>query len=182
MKTLLLLTLFGFLLLNPGAEARAESATELLRKSREAIGLLYATNPEAEVLGRTAAAVLIFPEVRKGGLGISVQVGEGTLFRRLHPVGYFNITSISGGLDLGVQKIGYALFFMDEDALGYFRASGGFEVGTAPAIVTPGEGVIGGLSTTTLQRGIHAFSFNPQGLMVSVGLQATKISEIRPSK
>jgi lipid-binding SYLF domain-containing protein len=96
--------------------------------------------------------------------------------------GYYNTTSVGYGIQAGIQKYSYALFFMDEDSLKYLHKSGGFEVGTAPSLVVVDEGIASSLSTTTLQKGIYAFLFGHKGLMGGLGLQGTKITEFTPSE
>ena len=48
--------------------------------------------------------------------------------------------AVSYGLQLGVQWFGYAMFFRSDKAHGYLDSSDGWEVGTAPSIVTVDEG------------------------------------------
>jgi lipid-binding SYLF domain-containing protein len=96
--------------------------------------------------------------------------------------GYYNSTAASYGLQAGVQKFSYALFFMDKDSLQYLNKSGGFEVGGAPSLVVADEGFSRSLSTTTLQKGIYAFFFGQKGLMAGLSLQGTKISQYTPSE
>ncbi len=86
------------------------------------------------------------------------------------------------GLQAGVQKFGYAMFFMNNASLNYLRKTGGFEVGTAPSLVVVDTGIARSLSTTTLNKGIYVFFFNQKGLMGGLGLQGTKITQYTPSK
>ena len=43
--------------------------------------------------------------------------------------GYYNTVSASYGFQAGVQKFGYAMFFMNDASLNYLRKSRGWEVG-----------------------------------------------------
>jgi lipid-binding SYLF domain-containing protein len=56
-------------------------AAKLASESRAALQNLYAGVPLAKELGKTAAAILVFPSVTKAGLGIGGQYGEGTLLK-----------------------------------------------------------------------------------------------------
>lgn len=170
------------LLASTAPSSRADSAAELTRKSERAIQHLYKTNRKAGEIGEKAIAVLVFPEVYKAGFMIGAQRGDGVLFRDGKVAGYYNTTAASYGLQAGIQKFAYALFFMDQQSLDYFNKSNGFELGGAPSLTVVDEGVASSLSTTTLQKGIYAFFFSQKGLMAGLSLQGTKITKYHPSE
>ncbi len=160
----------------------AWSAHKLEAKSEKVLTRLYANNPRAAALGQKAIAVLVFPEIIKAGFIVGGQRGDGVLFRNGKVAGYYNTTAASYGLQAGIQRFGYALFFMNEEALNYLHKSDGFELGGAPSLVVLDAGASGSLSTTTLQKGIYALFFSQRGLMAGLSLQGTKISEFVPTK
>jgi lipid-binding SYLF domain-containing protein len=164
-----------------GSPAQAASAAELTQKSRAALNHLYSVNAKAHELGQHAKAVLVFPEIVKAGFIVGAQRGDGVLFAHGRAAGFYNTTAASYGLQAGVQKFGYAMFFMDNHALGYLRRSGGWELGSAPSVVVVDEGFSRGLSTTSIRQGIYAFFFGQRGLMAGLGLQGTKITQFTPS-
>jgi lipid-binding SYLF domain-containing protein len=133
-------------------------------------------------LSRQAVAILVFPEIIKAGLIIGAQRGDGVLFQGGNVAGFYNTTAASYGLQAGVQKFGYALFFMNQKALDYFYNSDGFELGGAPSLTVVDMGVARSLSTTTLQKDIYAFFFDQKGLMGGLSLQGTKITKFTPSR
>ena len=151
-------------------------------RSERALDRLLEKNKKARAISEQAIAVLVFPEVIKGGFMIAAQRGDGVLFKEGKVSAYYNTTAASYGIQAGLQKYSYALFFMNEESLGYLAKSGGFEVGTAPSLVVVDEGISSSLSTTTLQKGIYAFLFGQKGLMGGLGLQGTKITEFTPSE
>src|SRR4029434_4948532 len=102
---------------------RAASRQELDRDAAKALKSLYANNKSAPLLGQKARAILVFPNMVKAGFLFGGQVGEGVLTKRGKPVGYYNSVAASYGLQAGVQKFGYALVFLDYDALRVPRAS-----------------------------------------------------------
>ena len=163
-------------------KAQAETAKELRVRSEKALHHLYSNNHKAREIGDKAVAILVFPTVYKAGFMVGAQTGNGVLFRNGKAASYYNTTAASYGLQAGIQKFSYALFFMDEHSLHYLNKSGGFEVGGAPSLVVADEGFSSSLSTTTLQKGIYAFFFGQKGLMAGLGLQGTKISEYTPSE
>jgi lipid-binding SYLF domain-containing protein len=160
--------------------ARAGSAKEINRESRAALQQLYSTIPAARRAGDSASAVLVFPSILKAGFIVGAQHGEGTLFSRDKTLGYYRTSAASYGLQAGVQKFGYALFFMTDSDLAYLRKSGGWEIGTGPSVVIVDKGMARSFTTTTLKQGVYAFAFGQKGLMAGLGLQGTKITRISP--
>ena len=163
----------GGVLSPSGTAALDSSATTALQQ-------LYAQQPAAKKLGKKAKAILIFPDVVKGGFMIGAQTGNGVLRQNGKTVGYYNTTGVSYGYQVGLQSFGYVLFLMDAAALEHIHDNGGFELGTGPSIAILDEGMAKSISTTTLDKDIYAFIFNQSGLMAGVGLQGSKITEIQP--
>lgn len=159
--------------------ALSATAEQIDRDANKALQKLYAATPAAKELAGKAKAVLVFPSVKKGGLIIGAQYGEGVLLKDGKPVSYYNTVSASYGLQAGIQKFGYALFFMGDDALQYLNKSDGWELGSAPNVVLVDKGAAGSLSTTTVHSDIYAFFFDQKGLMAGIGLQGTKITRIK---
>ena len=163
-------------------EAMAFSKPELEREALGALSKLYSRNSMAANVGRNSVAVLVFPGAHMVGLGLAVQTGSGVLFYRNTPAAYFNLTGASLGLEVGVQKFDYAIFFEDDAALDKLYQAGGFEIGVTPALVI-GDGIFAGkLSTTSLRTGVYPFLSGQMGFMVSLGLGKTKLTEYSPSE
>jgi lipid-binding SYLF domain-containing protein len=158
--------------------AAAASAAELDRASQSALQKLYAKSDKAKTLSEKAVAILVFPNIKKAGLIVGGQYGEGELIRDGKVIGYYNTVAGSYGLQAGVQKYGYALLFMTEKMLAYLDNSGGWELGSAPNIVVVDKGAATGLSTTSAQSDAYAFFFDQKGVMAGLGLQGTKITKI----
>ena len=162
--------------------ALAFSKPELEREALRALSKLYSRNSMAAGLGRNSVAVLVFPGAHMVGLGLAVQTGSGVLFYRNAPAAYFNLTGFSLGLEAGVQKFDYAIFFEDERALDKLYQAGGFEFGITPALVI-GDGIFAGkFSTTSVRTGVYPFLSGQMGFMVSLGLGKTKLTEYSPSE
>ena len=73
--TTLSLTMFS-------SQASATSEEELQKTSAIALQQLYKTNPTAEVIGKSARAILIFPSIVKAGFVFGGAYGEGALAPR----------------------------------------------------------------------------------------------------
>lgn len=177
----LMTLLYLGLLYSPASVAVASSKGDLERSARRALQGLYRSTPAAAAIGDKAVGVLVFPEILKGGFIVAGQYGDGVLFKGGKVHGYYNSTSASFGLQAGIQKFGYALFFMSEEDLSYLKTSQGWEVGALPSLTVVDVGVARSLSTTTLQKGMYAFFFAQKGLMGGLSLQGTKITRIHPS-
>jgi lipid-binding SYLF domain-containing protein len=171
MLTLSIATVFG-------THAHAESREALERSARASLNTLIAQNATARELSTKAAAVLVFPSVKKAGLMIAGQYGEGVLLRGDKVSAFYNTGGASFGFQAGAQEYGYALFFMKEDAVKALDLAQGFEVGVGPSIVVIDQGMGNSTTTTTIQKDIYAFIFNQKGLMAGIGIQGNKITKI----
>jgi len=156
----------------------AASRAELENDARRALKSLYAKNASARLLGKKAKAVLVFPSIVKAGFMFGGQIGEGVLEKNGRPAAYYNSVAASYGFQAGVQVFGYALFFMNDQALAYLDKSEGFELGVGPSIVVVDEGVGKSLTSTTITQDVYAFIFDQKGLMGGLGIQGSKITKI----
>jgi len=146
--------------------------------ARSALKALYSGNPIARELGKKAKAILVFPDMVKGGFMFGGQLGNGVLLRNGRGSGYYNLTAASYGFQAGLQSFGYAMFLMNDSALQYLDQSGGWEVGVGPSLVIVDGGMAKTMTTTTLRDDVYAFIFAQKGLMAGAGLQGSKITRI----
>jgi lipid-binding SYLF domain-containing protein len=171
------LTLF-IALVAPNALAADRSALD--RDGQRAYQKLVAAVPAAKSIGKSAAAVLVFPKVTKAGLVVGGQYGEGVLLKGGKPAGYYSTAGASYGLQAGAQQYGYAMFFMNDGALAALNKADGFEIGAGPSVVVVDQGMAKSLTTTTAMKDVYAFVFGQKGLMAGVGLQGNKITRLAP--
>ncbi|MEO1475944.1 MAG: YSC84-related protein [Pseudomonadota bacterium] len=155
-----------------------ENAATIERDAKAALETLISDSEAASDLAEDAVAVLVFPNIVKGGFVFGGQVGDGALLRDDEAVGYYSSVAASYGLQAGAQRYGYALMFTSEDALDYLDRSEGFEIGVGPSLVIIDQGLGRNFTSTTLRADIYAFVFNQQGLMAGGGIQGTKITPI----
>jgi lipid-binding SYLF domain-containing protein len=156
------------------------AAAELTSDAQASLKQLNASVPLARQLGPKAVAILVFPSVKKAGLGIGGQYGEGALLRGGSANAFYKTTGASFGLQAGGQQYGYAMFFMNEKAVAQLNAAKGFEVGVGPSVVMVDEGMAKTTTTTTMKDDIYAFVFGQKGLMAGLGIQGNKIAKIQP--
>lgn len=161
-----------------GRPALAASAAELDRESAAALDQLYRQQPSARTLGRQAKGILVFPAMVKAGFLFGGQIGEGVLRKGGRIAGYYNSVAASYGLQAGVQKFSYALFFMSEEALRQLDATHGFELGVGPSVVLVDQGMAKSITSNTLTSDVYAFVWGQKGLMAGVGIQGSKITRI----
>lgn len=154
------------------------SAAGLTGESQAALNRLVAQNPAARKVSTNALGVLVFPNVVKAGFVVGAQGGEGILFVHGKRAGHYRTTAGSYGLQAGVQKFGYALFFMNQKAVNWVNSARGWSIGSAPSLVVVDKGMARTMSTETLHSGIYAFTFDQKGLMGGLGIQGSKITKL----
>src|SRR5262249_47419616 len=93
-------------------------------------------------------------------------------------VAYYNSVAASYGFQAGVQKFGYALFFMTNAALDQLDSTDGFELGVGPSLVVVDEGMGKSITTNTITSDVYAFIFSQKGLMAGAGIQGSKSTRI----
>jgi lipid-binding SYLF domain-containing protein len=166
--------------LGSAGAARADKRDELNADALQSLHKLESTEKRARFFSRHAKAVLVFPSILKAGFIFGGQTGNGVLFVHGRPDSYYNLTGGSWGLQIGGQDFAYALYFMNDGALGYLHKSGGFSAGTGPSIVVVNKGAGAAADTTTVTQDVYAFPYGQKGLMADLTLQGTKITEIHP--
>jgi len=162
------------------AETGKTAAAQLSRDANAALQKLYAKVPLAKTLGPKAHAILVFPKVTKAGLGVGGQYGEGALLQNGKSIAYYSTAGGSVGLQIGAQKYGYAMFFMNAGAVAQLDKAEGFEVGVGPTVVVVDEGTAKSMTTKTMKDDVYAFIFGQKGLMAGLGIQGNKITKINP--
>jgi len=159
---------------------RPAGAQAVDRDADAALEKLYASEPAAKRLAGEAKGILVFPRILKAGFLVGAQYGDGVLFKGGKPAGHYNIAAGSYGFQAGAQRFAYAMFFMNDSALGYLENSAGFEVGAGPSVVVLDAGKAKTVTTTTARDDVYAFVFGQKGLMAGMGLQGSKITKVTP--
>lgn len=161
-----------------GSGKDPEAVAQLETDARGALEQAIRTTPVARELNKSALAVLVFPNIVKGGLIIGGQYGNGILFKNGEAVARYNTVGASYGLQAGAQTYSYALFILTRKGLEYLDRSEGWELGVGPSIVVMDEGAAKSFSTTTARDDVYAVIFGQSGLMAGIGLQGTKITRL----
>ncbi len=133
---------------------------------------LFGRYAPARKAAADAAGYLVFPNITKAGFMVGGMTGEGTLFSKGNIIGHYSVKAASVGLQAGLQSFSMILFFMTEDAMADFRASGGVEIGTDVEYALPDYGSLSmGATTNTYRRPVYALIFNQGGVMVGASLK-----------
>src|SRR5262245_16274178 len=174
--TLFLILVGAMTVLGSLRPALAEQSRE--NEAKATLNALYETSAAARALGARAKAILVFPEIRKGGFILGGQFGEGVLLKNDKIVARYEVDGFLVGLEAGAQKFAYAMFFMSDAALEQMRAAHGLEIGTDPNIVVVDDGTAKQLTTGTAPADVYAYVFSQKGLMGGISLQGLKFTEI----
>lgn len=158
--------------------AQAASKEKIERRTNEALAEFRSEIGGADEVLARAKGVLVFPLIRKAGIGIGGEYGEGALRIGGKTAAYYSTAAASIGLQLGGQSRRQIIVFLDDGALNKFRSSDGWEIGVdaSVAVITVGAG--GAIDTTQLNQPIVAFVFDNKGLMYNLSLEGSKISRI----
>ncbi len=154
------------------------SKQELDSDVNGAIEELYQHSASARTLARKASAMLVFPSVVKGGIGIGGEYGEGALIINGRTENYYNIVSGSIGWQLGLQIKKQVILFMNDEALNNFRNSRGWEAGVDGSIAIATLGAGGEISTETAKKPIIGFIYSNKGLMYNLTFEGSKITRV----
>ena len=150
-----------------------------------ALGQMWSKLPETRKLSPRAKAMLVMPEVLKGGFIVGGAYGEGALLMNdeVHgyeapAIGYYSVAAASVGLQLGVQTTSHVLFFMTDEALVGFQKSDGWEIGADAEVTFPEHGLNVQANSTLLNSPVIGVVFGQDGFLVGASLEGSKYSAI----
>jgi len=152
---------------------------ELDNRVSDTLDRLYREVPGAREVAAKANGILVFPSVINAGLVVGGQYGEGALRVRGASSGYYNIASISVGLQVGAQSKAIIFLFLTPDSLEKFRASNGWSVGADASVAVIKVGANGMIDATTARGPVAAFVMTNTGLMADLSLEGTKITRLQ---
>jgi len=161
-----------------GTVALAVDTAALDKQVAATLDKFYALNPKNKDLVQNAAAVLVFPDVTKGGIGIGGEHGDGALQQGGSSVGYYSISGASIGLTLGLSHHSEVILFKTPEARDKFLKSSNWSIGGDASVAVVKTGAGGNYDTQTMSKPVNAFIFGERGLMGDASLQGGKISKI----
>jgi lipid-binding SYLF domain-containing protein len=166
------------------ASATPESTSATRRRKLDAdadasLSRLYSTTAGSRGLVAKSRGVLIFPAVVAAGLGVGGEYGEGVLRVGNRGEDYYNLASVSVGLQIGAQSKAIIFLFMTADSLSKFRSSQGWSVGADASVAVLRAGANGEVDLNTVSGPVMAFVMTNAGLMVNLTLEGTKITRLQ---
>ena len=173
------------LALAPAACTSTEDREVIDARVNLALGRMWSRLPETRALSSKARAMLVMPEVFKGGLLVGGAYGEGALLLNTEvegyeapAAGYYSVAAGSVGLQIGVQTSSHVLFFMSDSAVEQFRRADGWEIGADAEVTFPEKGLSAQLNSTLLNRPVIGIVFGQDGVLVGASLEGAKYSPI----
>jgi len=139
----------------------------------------YALSDKNKSLAQNAAAVLVFPDVTKGGIGVAGEHGDGALQESGKTVGYYSISGASIGLTLGLSHHSQVILFNTPQARDKFLKGGDWSIGADTSVAVMKKGAGGTYDTQSLSKPVMVFIFGEKGLMGDASLGGAKISKIK---
>ncbi|MEM7378406.1 MAG: YSC84-related protein [Pseudomonadota bacterium] len=158
--------------------ARADSAAVIDAGTSDTLAQFKADVKGGASFLSSAAGVLVFPKVIKGGFGIGGEYGEGALQVGGKTVQYYSTASASVGLQFGVQSKSLVVVFKTADALSQFRASDGWKAGVDGSIALAKWGVGEDISTLEEQSPVIGFVIGNKGFMYNLTIEGSKFTKI----
>lgn len=180
MKRHLSIGILGLILISSFSEISyaAKSAKEIDAKVDAALARFKEEVFEGTNLINKCKAILVFPKVIKGGIGIGAEYGTGALRINGKTVDYYNTITGSIGFQLGGQVKSVYLFFMKDEALKSFRASDGWKAGVDGSIALISVGADGAVDTLKTDEPIIGYVLGQKGLMYNLTLEGSKYNKI----
>ena len=134
------------------AEKVAVKPEKLAKDAEFALASLYEKAPATKILAENAQGYSRVPKNhesecwsrRPTGHRHAIEGGQAG-------EGFYTTTGTSVGLQAGAKTYGYALFFMNDNAVQALSKAKGFEAGVGPTVVVVNKGMSKNLTTTTLK-------------------------------
>ncbi|MDO9596098.1 MAG: YSC84-related protein [Azoarcus sp.] len=160
--------------------AQADSAREIDAHADAALSEFRKSVKGADEYLAAAKGVLVVPEVKKVGLVVGGQWGEGALRIDGKTVDYYRMTAASVGFQAGVQQANYLFVFLTEEALSTFRKGKGWDAGIDAGVTLIDESVGASVSALKAKSSVVAFVFGKEGLMGGYSLKGQKLNKFKP--
>ena len=137
----------------------------------------FKANPELDPYFDNAYGFVVFPSIKKAGIGIGGASGKGQVFQEGELIGNSRVTQVSLGIQFGAQAFKEIIFFKDSIALDRF-VRGNFEFGAQASAVALSAGVA---VEVEYSDGVAIFTEPNGGLMyeASIGGQKFTFTPVR---
>lgn len=161
-----------------GTFALAADTAKIDTQVAATLDKFYALSDQNKSLAQKAAAVLVFPDITKGGIGLGGEHGDGALQENGKTVGYYSISGASIGLTFGLSHHSEVILFNTAQARDKFLKGGDWSIGADASVAVVKKGAGGNYDTQSMSKPINVFVFGERGLMGDASLGGAKISKI----
>lgn len=168
------------LVLVTAGAAQADTSSEINASTDAAIADFRKSVKGADEYLAAGKGALVIPEVKKVGLVVGGQWGEGALRINGKTAAYYKMTAASVGFQAGYQKASYLFIFLTEDALKNFRSGKGWNAGIDAGVTVVDESVGASFDTLKAKSSVVAFIFGKEGLMGGYSLKGQKLTKFTP--
>jgi lipid-binding SYLF domain-containing protein len=172
------LTALAGLALFAGAAVAAESTAQIDSSVQATLDRFYAEHVGDRDLVNKASAVLVFPSVTKGGVGVAGEHGDGALLIDGVVVGHYQVTGVSVGATVGGARRSEIILFMTREARDKFQNSKGWTIGADAGVAVAKLGAGGEFDSETLRHPVVAFVMDEHGLIADLSLEGAKVSRL----
>lgn len=183
MKHLNRITTLILVLIAVTAFSYAESAKEIDMDANEALAKFYKDVPGGKKFLENAKAYVVFPDVNEASFFFGGQYGEGALRVEGKTKGYYSITALSAGFQMGFQNYSLVIAFTSDKALkDFLLADDDWETDFAKKFVmaewTPEDDDVDKVDFGASYVG---FAFDSAGLIGKLSMEGVKFEEIDPN-
>lgn len=159
---------------------QAETAKNIDASADAALAEFRTSVKGADEYLTAAKGVLVVPDVKKAGLVVGGQWGEGALRIDGKTADYYKMTAASVGFQAGYQTANYLFVFLTAEALNNFRTGKGWDAGIDAGVTVVDSSVGMSVDTLKAKSSVVAFIFGKEGLMGGYSLKGQKLSKFTP--
>jgi lipid-binding SYLF domain-containing protein len=148
------------------APTSTEGKADLDRDVKTALAKAKAQDPTLQAFLDKAYGYAIFPDVRKGAVGVGGAYGKGEVFERGTKIGYCDLSQATIGLQLGGQAYTEIITFENKAVLENFKNGNLRFSGQATAVALKA----GAGSNAQYIDGVRVLTVGEQGLMFEAAI------------
>ena len=174
-------TACAFLLLVASGVAQAATASQIDKAADTVLADFRKEVKGADDLLKASKGVLVLPDVKKAGLVVAGQFGEGVLRMGGKSSDYYKMEAASIGVQGGIQEADFIFLILTDAALTKLRAANdGWVAGVETGITVADTSFGGSLDTVRGKSDIVAFVLGKKGLMGGWSAKGVKFTKIKP--
>ncbi|MEY3001877.1 MAG: hypothetical protein RLZZ428_252 [Pseudomonadota bacterium] len=181
MKTLKKVSLLLAMLLAFSSLVAAEdTAKEINNDSDKALAVFYKEVNGGKKFLDNAKGYVVFPEVIEGGMFVGGKYGEGALRVGGVTKGYYSVTSVSMGMQMGAQKYSLIIAFTSDEALQKFMSDEDWDTEMDVNIAVAEFNAEEEADDVDFGTNMVGFVFDSTGMMGNFSFEGTRFERITP--